>query len=207
MKHDQKKLSNTHFDKDATEYDKSAKYAPVRARYPYIVDEALRYQFQSWLDVGCGTGALLSMVAEQRKDVQLFGIDLSEEMTKVARARLGKKADLRVSDSERLPFGDEKFDLITCTFSFHHYLNPKVVLIEMERVLSPQGKLIVVDPLLFTPLRQIINLVAPLREEGAVRFISKNRMYSLAKSAGLEVSKWSRLDRFYYLMVAEKIQK
>ena len=204
MRDDRMQLSKTHFDRDATEYDKSAKYAPVRARYRYIVDEALRYQFQTWLDVGCGTGALLSMIGEQRKSAQLFGIDLSEQMIRVAREKLGNRADLRVSDSERLPFGDEKFDLITCTFSFHHYTNPQAVLTEMSRVLAPQGKLIVIDPLLFTPLRQIFNFLAPFRQEGAVRFVSKNLMYDLAKSVDFKVTKWITLDCFYFLMVAEK---
>ena len=207
MTDDQLHLSKTNFDRDATEYDNSAKYAPVRARYRYVVEEALPYQFETWLDVGCGTGALLSMIAEQRKAAQLFGIDLSEKMIKVARAKLGSKADLTVSDSERLPFEDNKFDIITCTFSFHHYPNPKAVLTEMKRVLSPQGKLIVADPLPFTPLRHIFNILSPLREEGAVRFASKNLMYNLAKSVDFKVTKWIRLDWFYYLMVEEKKQK
>jgi ubiquinone/menaquinone biosynthesis C-methylase UbiE len=204
MRHDHLHLSKTHFDRDANEYDNSTKYAAVRSRYHYVVDEALRHQFQSWLDVGCGTGALLSLVAEQRKGLQLFGIDLSEEMIRVAKAKLGEKADLKVSDSERLPFEDDKVDLITCTFSFHHYPNPKAVLAEMKRVLSPQGKLIVFDPLLFAPIRQIFNLSAPFRREGAVRFVSKYLMYDFAKSVDLRVSKWTRLDWFYFLMVAEK---
>ncbi len=194
----------THFDKDAMDYDKSLKYAVVRSKYHYVVDEALRFQFLSWLDVGCGTGALLSMIAEQRKDIKLFGIDLSEEMIKVARAKLGEAADLRVSNSERLPFEDNRFDLITCTFSFHHYPNPKAVLTEMKRVLSQKGKLIIVDPVLFTPLRQIFNLLAPLRGEGSVRFRPKNLICDLLKSVNLKVSKWTILDWFYFLMVAEK---
>ncbi len=203
MKTDHLQQSKTHFDRDAAEYDKSGKYAAVRSTYHYVIDEALRYHFQSWLDVGCGTGALLSMIAEQRKDIKLFGIDLSEEMIKVARANLGEAADLRVSNSEKLPFEDNRFDLITCTFSFHHYPNPKAVLTEMKRVLSQKGKLIIVDPVLFTPLRQIFNLLAPLRGEGNVRFYSKNEMYSLVKSSGLKVSKLLRLDWHGHMMVAE----
>jgi ubiquinone/menaquinone biosynthesis C-methylase UbiE len=188
MREDRKRLAKTRFDSDAADYDKSRKYAWVRAIYPFVIDEALRYQFQTFLDVGCGTGALLSRIGEQRKDVQLFGIDLSEEMIKVARAKLGNKADLRVSDSEQLPFEDSKFDLITCTYSFHHYSNPSAVLTEMKQVLSGTGKLILVDPWIPTPIRQIFNLLSPLRKEGV--FYSKREMHRLVNSVGLEVTKW-----------------
>ena len=201
MRADRLQLSKTHFDSEAADYDKSRKYAWVRATYPFVVEESLRYQFQTFLDVGCGTGALLSRISEQRKDVQLFGIDLSEQMIKVARAKLGDKAELRVSDSEQLPFEDSKFDLITCTYSFHHYPNPSAVLTEMKRVLSSAGKLILVDPWIPTPIRQIFNLLSPLRKEGV--FYSKREMHSFVNSVGLEITKW--LVHWHgYLMVAEK---
>ena len=85
-----KALSKANFDKAAVDYDQSERFELVRSRYQFVVDEILKHQFKSWLDVGCGTGALLSVIAEQRKDVQLFGVDLSEEMIKVARAKLGE---------------------------------------------------------------------------------------------------------------------
>jgi ubiquinone/menaquinone biosynthesis C-methylase UbiE len=145
---------------------------------------------------------LLALVGEQRKAAKLFGIDLSEEMIKIARAKLGDKADLRVSDSERLPFEDEKFDLITCTFSFHHYPNPTAVLTEMKRVLSPNGKLIIADAVMFTPLRQLRNAIAAFAKEE--KFYSKREISTLVKAAGLAISKWTRLDWLAYLMVAKK---
>ena len=102
MKNYDLQQTKTHFDMDAAEYDNSGKYAIVRSRYHYVVDKVLRNQFQSWLDVGCGTGVLLALVGEQRKAANLFGVDLSEEMIKIARAKLGDKADLRVSDSRAI---------------------------------------------------------------------------------------------------------
>ncbi len=202
MKNYDLQQTKTHFDMDAAEYDNSGKYEVVRSRYHYVVDEVLRNQFQSWLDVGCGTGVLLALVGEQRKAAKLFGIDLSEEMIKIARAKLGDKADLRVSDSERLPFEDEKFDLITCTFSFHHYPNPTAVLTGMKRVLSPNGKLIIADAVMFTPLRQLRNAIAAFAKEE--KFYPKREILALVRAAGLEVSKWSRMDWLAYLIVAKR---
>ena len=201
MTNDRKVLFRERFDRDASEYDRFARYAWVRATYRFILDETLKYDFQSCLDVGCGTGNLLSRLGKQRQSAKLFGIDLSEEMIKVARAKLRDKADLRVADSERLPFEAGKFDLITCTYSFHHYPNPIAVLTEMRRVLADGGKLILVDPWIPTPSRLIINFLSLLPKDEA--FHSKKEMFALVESAGLTVSKWVAHWRGY-LLVAEK---
>ena len=132
MADNKKELSNIEFSKDAADYDQSKRYDSLRETYPAIVDEALGSPFGAILDIGCGTGALLKMVREKRKDARLSGVDLSEKMIQVAKAKLGKMADLRVSDSENLPFPNGAFDLVMCTYSFHHYPNPGAVLSECE---------------------------------------------------------------------------
>ena len=204
MKRDQKKLSKAGFDRDASDYDQASKYASLRLSYGKIADEALRLQFDTWLDIGCGTGALLHMIGRERENVQRFGVDLSDKMIAVARSKLGKTVDLRVSDSETLPFKNNQFDLVTCTFSFHHYPKPKEVFREIERVLSPNGRVIIADPSPFFPIRQILNLLAPMSKDGTVRFYSKGDMQRLAQSVNLVLSKWSKLNWHSYMMVPER---
>jgi ubiquinone/menaquinone biosynthesis C-methylase UbiE len=204
MTTDRKELSRAEFDKDAEEYDESPKYASLRLSYQKIADEALRNEFRTWLDIGCGTGALLLLIGQQKKDAQLFGVDLSEQMIKVARSKLGKTVDLRVSDSEKLPFEDNQFDLITCTFSFHHYPKPKTALAEMQRVLSPNGRVIIADASAFFPINQIHNLLAPLRKDGTIRVYSRAGMQKLAQSVGLVVSSWSKLNWHSHMLVFER---
>jgi len=201
---DRKELSRADFDKDAAGYDHSWKYASLRSSYQKIADEALRNEFRTWLDIGCGTGALLLLIGQQKRDVQLFGVDLSEQMIKVARSKLGKTADLRVSDSEKLPFEKNQFDLITCTFSFHHYPKPRTALAEMQRVLSLNGRVIIADPTAFFPIRQIHNLLVPFRKDGTIRAYSRAEMQKLAQSAGLVVSKWSKLNWHSFMLVLER---
>jgi ubiquinone/menaquinone biosynthesis C-methylase UbiE len=114
------------------------------------------------------------MIQEKKKDARLFGVDLSEKMIQVAEAKLGKMADLRVSDSEKLPFPSGAFDLVMCTYSFHHYPNPGAVLSEMRRVLAPGGRLILADPTTAIPLvRQLANFVHLFTKDGTVRIYSK----------------------------------
>ena len=143
------------------------------------------------------------MIQEKRKDARLFGVDLSEQMIQVAKAKLGEKADLRVSDSEKLPFPNEAFNLVMCTFSFHHYPNPGAVLLEVRRVLAPSGRLILADPTTAIPLlRQLVNFVHLFTKDGTVRIYSKKEMKVLAEAAALEVAKWRMLNWHSYMMVA-----
>ena len=202
MKNDKKTLSRIAFSKDAAGYDQSGRYASLRESYPTIVAEALSQPFKTVLDIGCGTGALMSLIHESRKDARLFGIDISEEMIKVAQAKLGKAADLTVSDSEKLPFKSGSFDLVLCTFSFHHHPNPTVVFREMQRVLSPGGRIIMADPLGPAPLMLLMNMLVPFMKDGAVHYYSKKEMFELAESARLTVSRWGKLNWHSYLMVA-----
>jgi ubiquinone/menaquinone biosynthesis C-methylase UbiE len=205
LNNDRKTLSNIEFSKDAANYDQSRRYASLRESYPKIVAEALSQPLKTALDIGCGTGALLMMIHQGRKDAKLFGIDISEEMIKVAQAKLGNAADLTVSDSEKLPFKSGSFDLVLCTFSFHHHPNPAVVFKEMHRVLSPTGRLIMADPLGPAPLMKVMNMLIPFMKDGTVHYYSKKEMFRLAASAGLTVSKWAKLNWHSYVMVSKSI--
>jgi ubiquinone/menaquinone biosynthesis C-methylase UbiE len=200
---DSKTLSRAAFSKDAPTYDQSQRYSSLRAAYPTIAKEAFRQPFQAVLDIGCGTGGLLSVIHEQREAAKLFGLDLSEEMIALARAKL-RNADLRVGDSEHLPYENGAFDLVTCTFSFHHYPNPKAVLTEVQRVLREGGRLIMADPSIFPPLRQVFNALTRFSSDGGVHYYSTREMTDLAKSAGLRPLKWAKLNWHSFLFVAER---
>src|SRR5262249_7381833 len=58
---------------------------------------------------------------------------------------VGSRFHLVRGDSERLPFADDTFDVVTCTHSFHHYPQQERVVTEMYRVLRPGGRLLLID--------------------------------------------------------------
>jgi len=62
------------------------------------------------LDIGCGVGSFLRLVAE--RGGQPHGLDASESLIAFARDRL-PDADLRVGEMERLPWHEDSFDLVT----------------------------------------------------------------------------------------------
>lgn len=67
------------------------------------------------LDIGCGVGAFLRLVAERR--AKPVGLDASASLIALARTRL-PEADLRVGEMEALPYEDDTFDLVTGFNSF-----------------------------------------------------------------------------------------
>ena len=76
------------------------------------------------LDVGCGTGVFAARVRELFPKARVWGLDLCEAMLRVGRERwraLGDGFSPAQGDSERLPFADGSFDVVTCSNSFHHY--------------------------------------------------------------------------------------
>jgi SAM-dependent methyltransferase len=70
---------------------------------------------QRVLDIGCGVGAFLLLVAERGGEPH--GLDASEALIAFARTRL-PDADLRVGEMEALPWADGTFDLVTGFNSF-----------------------------------------------------------------------------------------
>ena len=76
---------------------------------------------RSLLDVGCGTGVHL---AEFRKELSVAGVDLSPDMLRVARRRLGKDVPLVRGDMRRFSL-DSRFDVVTCLFSAIAYMQTR----------------------------------------------------------------------------------
>ncbi len=83
------------------------------------------------LDVGCGAGAFLRLVAE--RGCVPHGIDASETLIAFARTRL-PNADLRIGEMEELPWADDSFDLVTGFNSFFFANDMVAALREAGRV-------------------------------------------------------------------------
>ena len=97
------------------------------------------------LEVAVGTGL---NIASYPQEVEVVGLDLSQEMIEIARRRaaeLGREVDLRVGDAHALPFEGESFDAVLCTFSLCNIPEPRLAVAEMKRVLRSGGRLVLVD--------------------------------------------------------------
>jgi SAM-dependent methyltransferase len=91
------------------------------------------------LDVGTGSGRFAHELAGRYREV--VGIDQSVE-----RAQPHPAVEFLPMDAERLAFPDAHFDLVSISWALHHLVNPTAVLVEMERVLKPGGRFLIVEP-------------------------------------------------------------
>lgn len=107
-------------------------------------EEALRHvglePSQRVLDVGCGVGAFLRLVAERGGEP--FGIDASEALIEFARRRL-PDADLCVGEMQDLPYDDNTFDLVTGFNSFFFANDMVAALREAGRVAKPDAPVVI----------------------------------------------------------------
>jgi len=94
------------------------------------------------LDVGCGTGDFLRLLAPIVSPGTAVGVDLSETMIAEARQRSTENLEnlsFRVGSALDLPFQAGSFDRILATQVLLHIPDPWRALAEMKRVLAPSG--------------------------------------------------------------------
>src|SRR5262245_29231394 len=92
------------------------------------------------LDIGCGVGVFLGLIAE--RGAQGFGLDASDALIAAARERV-PGADLRVGDMESLPYEDDTFDLVTGFTSFFFATDMVAALREARRVAKPGARVVI----------------------------------------------------------------
>jgi demethylmenaquinone methyltransferase/2-methoxy-6-polyprenyl-1,4-benzoquinol methylase len=105
------------------------------------------------LEIGFGTGhCILALAKAVGEDGRIFGIDLSDGMLAVAKARLekaglSKRVDLRLGDALQLPFEPSSFDGIFMSFSLELFdaVQAPRLLIRCRSALKPAGRMAVVS--------------------------------------------------------------
>lgn len=144
------------------------------------IKELVSIQPKRILDVATGTGDL-AIASLKLNPEEVVGIDISNGMLDVGREKmktrsLDHKIKMLEGDSEDIQFEDHYFDAITVGFGVRNFENLDKGLKEMNRVLKPNGKLVVLEfskPTVF-PIKQLYNFyfqtILPLWG----RFISRN---------------------------------
>jgi ArsR family transcriptional regulator len=98
-------------------------------------------------DLGCGTGALSSLLAPHVRRV--VAVDGSPDMLTAARRRLRQHAnvDVRLGTLEQLPLEGASLDIAIMALVLHHVPDPARALSECARVLKVGGRALVIDML------------------------------------------------------------
>jgi SAM-dependent methyltransferase len=93
-----------------------------------------------WLDVGCGTGALSSLVLDLKRPKQILAVDASPEFITFARST-NEDARLRfeTATAESLPAEPGSFDAVISGLALNFMAQPGQAVAEMKRVTKPGG--------------------------------------------------------------------
>jgi demethylmenaquinone methyltransferase/2-methoxy-6-polyprenyl-1,4-benzoquinol methylase len=111
------------------------------------VEIALDGRGAAVLDLCCGT-ADLCFLAEKLGARRVVGADFTLPMLAVGRnraARRGGRVRLIQGDALALPFREGSFDAITVSYGLRNIADPARAVAEMRRVLSPGGRIVVLD--------------------------------------------------------------
>ena len=160
-----------------TGFNKSA------TRYPYTVFDLLKPQFYRRsikraqiaigsrrerktgriLDMGCGTAYFTSLLPVFYS--QVVGIDLSENMIKVARntlehTKMKEKIQFVVADGEKLPFTSGAFNTVVCIDFLHHVPDVVSIVGEMVRVVRFGGNVTAIEPNFLNPFYVVLCFIA-----------------------------------------------
>ena len=109
-----------------------------------------------FLDLGCGEGRHC-FGAYMSEEIDVFGFDMS--LSDVGKAKENfdqfnentstKSCNFGVADAKKLPFKDNTFDFIICSEVLEHIIDYQSALSEINRILKPEGKLVVSVPKFF----------------------------------------------------------
>lgn len=159
-----------------------------------------------FLEIGCGTGALLEEIAMrfiapkygQNQDVRLCGVDIDKDCVEFTREYLIDMLhclDLKKTDASKIPFGDGTFDVVVC----HYFLmwndgkKRKKILQECRRVLKDKGWFVCFSEPDYggridepeTPLKEY--LISSLQSAGADPFSGRKLFADLAEFNNVQV--------------------
>jgi ubiquinone/menaquinone biosynthesis C-methylase UbiE len=104
----------------------------------------LQLAFGTVLDVGAGPGYLSTSIAVKNPSLEVVGLDVSRDMSKIARAsaRRAHVNNLHVltGDAAEIGMPNESVDIAVATLTFHHLSNQSKAFEELHRVLKTEGQ-------------------------------------------------------------------
>ena len=135
----------THFNKTANDWDTPEKIT-LNEKYSKQIKSLIGHKKNKRiLDVGCGTGLLISNF---QSDVNtLIGVDTSEGMLEVFNKKFEDKPNIKsyLINLEEEDLSEEKFDLIISSMAFHHLKQPSKMIEKLKTMLTEDGAIAIID--------------------------------------------------------------
>lgn len=140
------------FDTISPTYDKANRY--MTFGFDQLWRKKLTHFLPSFpslhiLDCATGTGdQIVALLKGCPNIVNIVGIDLAEEMLKIAKKKLesySEKVELLCADILSIPFPESHFDCVTISFGIRNVVNVMAALQEIRRVLKPGGRILILE--------------------------------------------------------------
>jgi ubiquinone/menaquinone biosynthesis C-methylase UbiE len=130
-------------------YDLLTRFLGMNRGYDILVEQAEITDGQAVLEVGCGTGNVITRVQRAHPGVKAVGCDPDPRALARARRKARRLPGIRFERGyvQKLPYGDGEFDRVLSSMMWHH-LDEDVkaaAAAEIFRVLRPGGRLHLVD--------------------------------------------------------------
>ena len=139
------------------------------------------------LEVGAGTGNFLGLFAHAAR--LLVAVDLSPVMLGLAR-RSHPRLGLITGDGARLPLRSGSVELVTSAQTLHHVARPLEILKEMVRVMTPEGRLLIVDQVATERFEEavVMNELEVVRDPSHAASRPPSALRTVVKAAGLDIA-------------------
>jgi len=149
------------------------------------------------LDVASGAGHVAMKISLSVRGV--YAIDVTPKMLELLKENLKSKnienVKTKIMQADNLNFSDNFFDVVTCRFATHHFVEIKKFLSEVKRVLKPHGKFILSD------------IVAPSSSHTMADFINEiNILRDHTHVRSLSISEWEKVFSEYNMIVRDKYE-
>jgi ubiquinone/menaquinone biosynthesis C-methylase UbiE len=138
-------IGNEFFDHRAKDWE-AHNYPPdVRRRLEELITAFGIRECERVLDIGTGPGILIPYLREWvGEEGRICALDLSFEMVRTARMKVCRETDLVLrADVHHLPLKSDSQDRVICFAAFPHFADPRSALMEMSRVLTLGGVLVI----------------------------------------------------------------
>jgi ubiquinone/menaquinone biosynthesis C-methylase UbiE len=192
------------YDKTAEEYDRLL--TPCRmCQFLTLIHELNLKGNEKVLEVGCGPGALSIEIGKLLQNGEVIGVDLSENMVKLASAKARKlelkNVDFAMGNALNLQFPNESFDVVVTSQLLHWIPDVPRFLSEIWRVMHIGGKLGLISPTpeLYAEMRRAYQNImkkyyayyegTETKEMIGLRIYSEEETQKLLFSAGFSITK------------------
>ncbi|MFQ5683768.1 MAG: class I SAM-dependent methyltransferase [Candidatus Binatia bacterium] len=168
-----------------------------------IREAAHLIQHELVLDLACGPGIVTEALAYEAGNVIACDITpamLTQTQHRCIRAGL-TNVHCVLGQAEQLPFDDGTFDVIVSRSAVHHFPQPDIVFVEIERILRPSGRCVLSDVVSSEKSEDSIlhNALELLRDPSHTQMLPESKLLAHLQAAGLKVqdtAKWTNKREF-----------